>query len=70
MDATGVALEANVDAFFDQAMAAGGFNTGTVVLRNPSGVAVAATVTYSALNLRVRLNPSAKLAPNTTYRSP
>ncbi len=65
--ATGVAVNANVDVFFDQAMTANGFNTGTVRLLNPAGAQIAATVAYSAANLRVRLNPSANLAQNTTY---
>ena len=67
IDATGVAQASNVDVFFDQAMAANGFTTATMVLRNPSGAVVASGVTYSAANLRARLNPNANLAPNTTY---
>ena len=67
VDATGVAVGSNVDAIFDQAMVGAGFNTSTMVLRNSAGSQIAATVTYSALNLRARLNPSANLAPGTTY---
>jgi hypothetical protein len=48
-------------------MVGAGFNTSTMVLRNSAGSQIAATVTYSALNLRARLNPSANLAPGTTY---
>ena len=48
-------------------MAANGFTTATMVLRNPSGAVVASGVTYSGLNRRARLNPNANLAPNTTY---
>ncbi|HET6918595.1 MAG TPA: Ig-like domain-containing protein, partial [Jiangellaceae bacterium] len=66
-NATGVALGSNVDVVFDQAMAANGFTTATMVLRNPAGAVVASNVSYSALNRRARLNPNANLAPNTTY---
>ncbi len=65
--ATGVAVNTNVDAFFDQAMVAGGFTTATVRLTNPAGAQIAATVNYNATLRRVRLNPAANLAQNTTY---
>ncbi len=65
--ATNVAVNTNVDAFFDQAMVAGGFNTATFRLTNPAGAQIAATVNYNATLRRVRLNPAANLAQNTTY---
>jgi hypothetical protein len=66
-DATGVAVNANVTATFDSAMAAAGFTTGTVRLTNPAGQVIASAVTYSGTNRRVTLNPSANLAGGTRY---
>ena len=68
VNATGVAVGANVDVIFDVAMAGGGFTTSTVTLTNPAGAQIAATVGWTALERRVRLNPSVNLTPNTTYR--
>jgi hypothetical protein len=42
-------------------------NGSTVFLLGPSGVPVAAVVTYSATNRRITLNPNANLAALTTY---
>ncbi len=67
VDATNVPVGTNVDTFFDQPMTAGGFTTATVMLRNPAGQQIAATVGYNATLQRVRLNPSANLATNTVY---
>ncbi|WP_341925220.1 peroxidase family protein [Nocardioides psychrotolerans] len=64
---TGVAVNSNVDAIFDVPMAAAGFTTGTVVLRNPAGAIIAATVNYNGAARRMRLNPNANLAAGTVY---
>jgi Ca2+-binding RTX toxin-like protein len=68
VNATGVALGANVDVIFDVAMAGGGFTTSTMTLRNPAGAQIAATVGWNAVERRARLNPNVRLAPNTTYQ--
>ena len=67
LNATSVPLATNVDAVFDQNMVVNSFTTGTMVLRNPAGTQIAATVSYSPVNRRAQLNPSVDLAPNTTY---
>ena len=67
VNATSVAHAAHVVAVFDQNMVVNSFTTGTMVLRNPTGTQIPATVSYSTVNRRATLNPSADLAPNTTY---
>ncbi len=65
--ATGVPVGTNVDAVFDQAMIGAGFTTATVILRNPAGQQIAATVGYNGNLRRVRLNPNVDLAAGTVY---
>jgi hypothetical protein len=76
VNAVQVAVAANVDVVFAEAMAPAGFQQGTtsntVVLTNQvTGVRVPANVNYNG-NLvterRLRINPTNDLAPNTAYK--
>ena len=65
--ATGVSRTSNITATFSEAMDPATVNTGTVELRDPSGVLVSAVVTISTNNRTVTLNPTPTLASLTTY---
>jgi large repetitive protein len=65
--ATGVSTGANVTATFSEAMDAATITTNTVQLRDPASNLVPATVTYDAPSKTVTLDPTASLAPLTTY---
>ncbi|MBX6311548.1 MAG: Ig-like domain-containing protein [Isosphaeraceae bacterium] len=65
--ATNIATNTTVLVTFSQPMDASTITTSTVQLRNPSGNAVAATVTYDASSNSARLTPTSALANSTTY---
>jgi Ca2+-binding RTX toxin-like protein len=67
INATNVAVGINVDVVFGTNMAATGFTTTTMRLRDADNAQVAATVSYSGLLRRARLNPAVNLRPDTTY---
>ncbi|WP_336711208.1 Ig-like domain-containing protein [Arthrobacter sp. USHLN218] len=63
--ATNVAANANVTATFSEFMQ--GVTGTTFTLRNAAGTVIPATVTYDQATKRATLNPTANLAPSTTY---
>ena len=63
--ASGVATGANVTATFSEAMNASTIDGTTVQLRDPSNAVVAATVSYSAAQRRVTLDPNGPLQNST-----
>jgi hypothetical protein len=65
VNATGVAVGANVTATFNEAVQ--GVGTGTFQLKAPNGTVIAATVTQATGTNRWVLNPNASLARNTLY---
>jgi hypothetical protein len=65
--ATAVSGGTAVTATFSEDMNPATLTSSTFVLRNPSGVAVAATVGYSAATRVATLTPSAVLAGSTTF---
>jgi hypothetical protein len=65
--ATGVARSTNVVVTFSEDMDGSTINTTTFMLRNPSNIAIPATVTYNASNRRATLVPNSNLAPSTVY---
>ncbi len=65
--ATGISLGAPVTATFGIAVDPATVTTSTFTLKNPSGSAVPATVTYAAATNTASLTPSAPLNPSTTY---
>jgi Ca2+-binding RTX toxin-like protein len=68
VNAIDVPVASNVDVFFAQAMVAAGFTTSTMVLTDPAGAQIAGVVSYNGTERRARLNPSANLRANTTYK--
>lgn len=64
-NATGVAVTANLTAKFSEAVQ--GVSGATFTLKNASGTAIAATVTYDATTGVATLNPSADLAADIKY---
>jgi hypothetical protein len=67
--ATNVALNATVNATFTQAMDPLTITSGTFELTGPGGIAVAATVSYDAINYIATLTPTAALTASTTYNA-
>jgi Bacterial Ig-like domain len=65
--ATGAAVTTNVTGTFSEAMDTTTINATTVTLKNATGAAVSAAVTYDATSRVVTLNPNADLAASTTY---
>jgi Bacterial Ig-like domain/Chitobiase/beta-hexosaminidase C-terminal domain/Bacterial Ig domain len=65
--ATAVTGGTAVTAAFSEDINPATLTSSTFVLRNPSGVAVGATVSYSAASRLATLTPSAVLAGSTTY---
>jgi hypothetical protein len=66
--ATRVAVGANLAATFSEAMAATSISTTTfTVVRQGTTTVIAGAVTYNATTRVATLNPTADLAPNTTY---
>ncbi|HET9739730.1 MAG TPA: DUF4082 domain-containing protein [Solirubrobacteraceae bacterium] len=65
--ATNVAASDNVRATFSEGMTATTVNANTVVLRDPAGATVPASVTYDAASQTATLDPTAALAASTTY---
>src|SRR5207237_50312 len=65
--ATGVPITAAVKATFDQAMDPTSITSSTFVLRTASNSLISATVTYTSSSNTATLQPSAALAPSTTY---
>jgi hypothetical protein len=65
--ATGVSIDANVTATFNEAMAAATIASNTFELRDPGNVLVPAVVTYDSASRTATLDPSASLALATTY---
>jgi hypothetical protein len=65
--ASGVAPDAEVRAGFTRAVDPATLDASSFTLRGPSGPALAATVGYDAATHTGRLQPSAPLAPLTTY---
>ena len=65
--ATNVAPTANVTASFSEPVNPATVNANTVVLRNPQGAVVPASVTYDAGAQAATLDPSASLADSTAY---
>jgi hypothetical protein len=63
----GVGTTSPVTATFNEAMSAASITTASFVLRNPSGVTVAASVTYDSTTRIAALAPSASLAAATMY---
>jgi hypothetical protein len=63
--ATAVATDSAVTATFDRAMDATSITASSFVLKNPSGVALAATVSYDAPSQTARLVPTAALPSGT-----
>ena len=64
---TGVNPGANVTATFNEALNPATVTTATVLLRNPSGNLVPASITYDAATRTVTINPQSALAASTTY---
>lgn len=67
--ASGVALNATVNATFTEAMNPLTITTGTFELTGPGGLAVPATVSYDAVNYIATLTPTAALLASTTYNA-
>jgi len=65
--ATGVSTGVSVKATFNEALDASTVTVGTFTLRDASGNAVAATVTYDTTSNTATLSPSSPLATSTTY---
>jgi hypothetical protein len=66
--ATGVAIAANVDATYSEAMDASTMKGSTFTLAKAGSTSpVAATVTYDGASKKATLDPSANLEANTTY---
>ena len=65
--ATAVPSTSDVTATFNEAMSPTTINGSTVSLRGPGGALVAATVSYTAAQQRVILDPTASLQGSTTY---
>ncbi len=65
--AIGVATNTAVTATFNEAVVASSITTGDFVLKNSSGTAVTATVSYNSSTDTATLTPSARLANSTTY---
>ncbi|MCA1683648.1 MAG: Ig-like domain-containing protein, partial [Actinobacteria bacterium] len=65
--ATGVTAGTNVTATFSEAMQASTVTAATVTLAAQGGGPVAASVTYNATSRVATLDPTADLAPSTTY---
>ena len=65
--ATGIGVNGNVTATFNEAMGATTITTTNFQLREPGGTVVPATVTYDAGSQTATLDPGAALANSTTY---
>ena len=65
--ATNVAASDNVRATFSEGLTATTVNANTVLLRDPSGATVPASVTYDAASQTATLDPTAPLAASTAY---
>src|SRR5262249_50199490 len=65
--ATGILQNTTVTVAFNEALDPTTVNASTVRLLNPSGVAVAATVSYNSSTFTATLTPSAWLGQDTTY---
>ena len=65
--ATGVGINANVSATFNEPMNAASITTTTFQLRAPGGAVVPATVSYDAATATATLDPGAALANSTVY---
>jgi hypothetical protein len=66
LNATGIAVNANVSAVFSEAV--NGVSGSTVQLISPNGRTVSAAVSYNKVNRTVTLNPKANLAVKTRYK--
>ncbi len=65
--ATAVATDSAITATFDRAMDATSITASSFVVKNPSNVTVAGTVSYDAPSQTARLVPTAALASGTVY---
>ena len=65
--ATGVSVTANISATFSEAMDASTIHVESMVLRDPAGQVVPASVIYTSASPRATLNPSGDLVPGATY---
>jgi hypothetical protein len=65
--ATGVATTATVTARFNESMKSTSFTSTTFVLKTPSNMTVAATLSYDNTTFTETLTPNAALANGTTY---
>jgi RHS repeat-associated protein len=65
--ATNVNTNTNITVTFSEAMLAISVNGSTVELRNPSNTLMSASVSYNAASSTATLDPTASLAPGTTY---
>ena len=66
-NATGVGVNSNITAVFNEPMSAATISTTTFQLREPSGAVVPASVTYDAVSRTATLDPSAALADSKVY---
>jgi len=64
---TGIAIGSAVTVTFNEAMNGATISSSTVQLKGPSGVALAASVSYNSSNLTATLTPTSALANSTTY---
>jgi hypothetical protein len=65
--ANGVSATSAVTVAFNEPMDAATINANTILLRNPAGAAIAASVAYNSATRTATLTPSAALSTSTTY---